>query len=326
MRFADIVGHRQVIDRLQQTIAANRLPHTYLFAGPEGIGKCVTARALAAALLCEQAGADGCGTCTHCVAAARETHPDLVVVRMTEGAQEIKIDQARELQRRLRLKPIRATRKVAIVDDAHRLNLAAQHAMLKTFEEPPGATVLVLVASNVATLLPTVLSRCQRVNFFPLEDRAVEQLLVAQCEIPAAEARELALYGEGSVSQALLFRSEVMDRARAEILPLLENLPQRAYADLAGLAQEWGRLQTSELLLLLHAPLFWYRERLATTLESGGSGEAAVVLSQLRIVYDSIERLRRNAHRQLTLDAMLIGLQRAARARGPARTRADARP
>lgn len=326
MKLADIVGHKQVIDRLRRAIAANRLPHTYLFAGPEGVGKYTTAKALAARLVCEDPSDDGCGTCTSCLAASRETHPDLAVVRLGEGASEIKIDQARELQRRLRLRPVRATRKVAILDQAHMLNLATQHALLKTFEEPPGAVVLILVASNVATLLPTVLSRCQRVDFFPLEDREVEQLLVAQCDVPAAEARDLARYGEGSVSQALLFRNNLMDRARQEILPLLEDLPQYPYADLAELAQEWARLQSRELLLLLRAPLLWYRERLAATLTSGGRNESAVALSQLRIVYDTIERLRRHAHRQLTLDAMLIDLQRAARTGGLARTRADGRP
>ncbi len=316
MRFADIVGHDVVVARLRRAIAADRLPHTYLFAGPEGVGKSATAHALATTLLCDAAGDDACARCPGCVGAARETHPDFTLVRVAEGTAEIKIDQARELQRRLRLRPIRARRKVAIVDDAERLNLAAQHAMLKTFEEPPGATVLILVASNVAALLPTVLSRCQRIDFFPLADDAVAQLLVERCDVPPEQAREMARYSDGSLSEAQLFRTELVERARAELLPLLDGLTRRSYADLAGLAQEWGRLPLADLLLLLRAPLAWYRRRLAETLAGGGAEDHRIVLSQLRIVYDTMTRLRRNAHRQLTLDAMLLALRHAARAVG----------
>jgi DNA polymerase-3 subunit delta' len=234
-------------------------------------------------------------------------------VRVEEGAAEIKIDQARELQRRLRLRPVRGHYKVAILDDADRLNLATQHAMLKTFEEPPGATVLVLVTANAAALLPTVLSRCQQVRFFPLPDDALARLLVERCQVPAGEAAELVRYGEGSLSQALLSRTELIERARTELLPLLDTLPRRPYADLADLAQEWGRVPAGDLVLLLRGPLLWYRQRLHDALAAGRATDSAIALSQLEIVHETIEHVHRNAHRQLALDAMLIELRRAAR-------------
>jgi DNA polymerase-3 subunit delta' len=311
MKFADIIGHDQVVARLKRAVAAGRLPHTYLFAGPDGVGKHTTARVLAARLLCEAPfDDDACGTCGGCTGVAREVHPDLVMVRVEEGASEIKIDQARELQRRLRLRPIRTHYKVAILDEAHRLNLAAQHAMLKTFEEPPGSAVLILVASNVAALLPTVLSRCQRVNFFPLSDQVVARLLTERCGVPDGEATELARYSEGSLSHAALFRNELIERARAELLPLIRDLRRRPFADLADLAQEWARLPSSDLVLLLRAPLHWYRQCMTEALASIEAEDAAILVSQLRVVYDTIERLRHNAHRQLALDGMLIELQR----------------
>ncbi len=311
MRFSDIIGHDQIVARLKRVAAAGRLPHTYLFAGPDGVGKHTTARALAARLLCEAPrDDDACGACGGCAAVAREVHPDLVMVRIEEGASEIKIDQARELQRRLRLRPIRAGYKVAILDDAHRLNLAAQHAMLKTFEEPPGSAVLILVASNVAALLPTVLSRCQRVSFFPLSSEIVARLLTERCDVPAGEATELARYSEGSLSHAVLFRSELIERARAELLPLIRDLRHRPYADLADLAQDWARLPSVDLVLLLRAPLQWYRQCMTEALGAVEAGNAPTLLSQIRVVHDTIEHLRHNAHRQLALDGMLIELQR----------------
>ena len=310
MTFAAIVGHDQVVARLKRAAAAGRLPHTYLFAGPDGVGKLATARALAARLLCEAPTDDACGACAGCLAVAREAHPDLMMVRVEEGAAEIKIDQARELQRRLRLRPMHTRYKVAIIDEAHRLNLAAQHAMLKTFEEPPGSAVLILVASNVAALLPTVLSRCQRVNFFPLSDDVVARLLAERCGVPAAEATELARYGDGSVSHAALLRNELVERARTELLPLMRDLRRRPYADLADLAQDWARLPAGDLVLLLRAPLRWYRQSLMDALASTGAEDAEALLAQLRVVHDTIERLRHNAQRQLALDGMLLELQR----------------
>jgi DNA polymerase-3 subunit delta' len=233
---------------------------------------------------------------------------------MAEGTSEIKIDQVRDLQRRLRLRPARAQYKVAILDESHRLNLPAQNAMLKTLEEPPGSVLLILVAANAAALLPTVLSRCQRIDFFPLSNELVEQLLIRQCDIPPDQASDLALYGEGSVGQALLFRADLVQRARTQLLPLLTDLPSHPYSDLADLARDWGRLQTADLLLLLRAPLAWYRQQLidlVATVPTGQGPRAA--LSQLRTVYDTMERLRRHANRQLALDAMLLDLQAAAR-------------
>jgi DNA polymerase-3 subunit delta' len=313
VKFSEIVGHPSVVERLRRAVAVDRLPNTYLFAGPDGIGKYTTARALAAVLLCDAPTADACGACDGCASAARETHPDLVVVRVAEGGTEIKIDQVRELQRRLRLRPIRARRKIAILDEAHRLNQAAQHAMLKTLEEPPGAALLILVASNVAALLPTVQSRCQRVAFSPLDSATITRLLVDRCGVPEADAAAAAAFGNGSVSDALGARAELIERARQELLPLLADLPMRRHAELAALAQDWGRLPLPDLLLLLRPALGWYRRRLGTALAGETASDHRTVLAQLRVVYDAVERLRRNGHRQLTLDVMLLGLRDAVR-------------
>jgi DNA polymerase-3 subunit delta' len=313
MKLAEVIGHERAIGRLRRALASERLPHTYLFAGPEGVGKYTTACALAARLLCDApADDDACGACGGCLAASRETHPDLAVVRRIDGAAEIKIDQVRELQRRIRLCPVRGQRKVVILDDAHRINLAAQNALLKTFEEPPGSVLLILVASNAAALLPTVLSRCQRMNFFPLADDVVERLLVEHGDLSAAEARDVAAYADGSIGQGLLMKTDLIARARSQLFPILEDIGQRPYADLAELTQEWARIPAADLLLVLRAPLAWYRTRLAAAVAAAPGGPGArAAFAQLRAVYDTIERLRRNAHRQLTLDTMLLNLQAA---------------
>jgi DNA polymerase-3 subunit delta' len=312
VRFADVIGHDRVIERLQRATASGRLPHTYLFSGPEGVGKYTTACALAARLLCDAPGDDACGSCAGCQAAVRETHPDFVVVRRMEGAAEVKIDQVRELQRRIRLRPVHVQRKVVILDDADRLNLSAQNALLKTFEEPPGSVLLMLVASNAAALLPTVLSRCQRINFFPLPDDIVEALLVKLADVPADAASDLARYADGSIGQGLLLKTDLIDRARTQLVPVLQDLETRPYADLADVTQEWARVPAADLLLALRAPLAWYRRRLADALTSAPTGrDTRTALAQLRTVYDTMERLRRNAHRQLALDVMLIDLQAA---------------
>src|SRR5262249_21383142 len=166
-RFADIRGHESTRAMLCAAATDDRLPHAWLFAGPDGVGKCMVATALAAWLHCETRGADACGACASCRQIAAGSHPDVLLVRVAPGKKEIGVDRAREVKRFTQLQPVRGRVKVAIIDDAHMLTVAAQNALLKTLEEPPERSLLIVIAHNADALLPTVRSRCQRVPFLP---------------------------------------------------------------------------------------------------------------------------------------------------------------
>lgn len=136
-----------------------RLPHALLLSGPPGIGKRVFAERLARRLVCERATA--CGACRACRLAASGNHPDVLLVHPQEGKTEIAVDDARALNQFLVLTPHLATRRVVLVTEADRLNRSASNAILKTLEEPPSGSYLLLVSDAPARLLPTIRSRCQ---------------------------------------------------------------------------------------------------------------------------------------------------------------------
>jgi DNA polymerase-3 subunit delta' len=185
MPFNSIIGHDRQIEILKRALANDALAHAYLFSGEPGIGKRLTAFALAAVLNCEAPGAGGgCGACSACRRVAGGIHPDvrivmpesrdgqLLVTLSTKEAEkasdEIKIDQVRRAQESISLKPSEGRKKVLIVDGAETMNEASQNAFLKTLEEPPGDSLIILITSLPRSLLPTIRSRCQELAFQPL--------------------------------------------------------------------------------------------------------------------------------------------------------------
>src|SRR5437588_6147366 len=167
MPLRDIVGHQRTLALLAAAASRGTLPPSLSFAGPEGVGKYTAAIALARALNCEKAGKDACGACAACRRIARGVHADVLVLAPGETG-SIKVDQVREAIDRSAYRPFEGRRRVVIVDQADALIPEAQNALLKTLEEPPAASVFVLVTARPDVLLPTVRSRCQRLRFAPL--------------------------------------------------------------------------------------------------------------------------------------------------------------
>jgi len=320
LRFADIRGQERAIAFLRRGWKGGRLAHALLFAGPAGVGKLATARALALGLHCEVAPFEACGTCNACRTIAAGTHPDVhVVAGPSEDRRDISIEQMRELQRELGFRSMSAHPKIGIVNDADRLTLQAQNALLKTLEEPGGDTVLILVAVNSAALTPTILSRCQRITFDPLPVDEVVAILEAQGR-PAAEARALAAFAEGSAGQALALDSAFFARSRPEILRRLAEARRGGFKGIADLAQALTS-EHKDLGPVLNVIASWYRDLLRrgvlgedTELHNADlvaqmpvpSAEAA--LRNLETTYGTITALRQNANRNLTLVRMLLEL------------------
>src|SRR5512136_168368 len=195
MPFSEIIGQDRAVDALRAALRRGGLHHAYLFAGPEGVGKGMAARLLAQAANCERDDGDACGACPPCRKIARGVHPDVLIVERERDmaragrwepkggrtpSRDIVVDQVRELvDRRLSLRRFEGRRRVVVVDPADAMNPQAQNAILKTLEEPPPDTTLVLVASGADALLPTVRSRCLRLAFSPLPEAMLVERLVA---------------------------------------------------------------------------------------------------------------------------------------------------
>jgi len=207
MPFRDVIGHRRIVALLTRSLARESLPPSLIFAGPSGIGKRLTALAVAQALNClnpqstSDLEIDACGVCAACARIARGVHPDVLIIEPGESG-SIKIEPVRELIDRAAYRPFEGKWRAAIVDEADALVPAAQNALLKTLEEPPSRSVFMLVTPRPDALLATVRSRCPRLPFRPLSPQDLAAALMARGH-GDAEARAVAATADGSLGRAL---------------------------------------------------------------------------------------------------------------------------
>jgi len=176
-----VIGQEQAVSLLRR--AVERPSHAYLLAGPRGSGVLEAARCFAAALVCPDG---GCGTCTACRRARSARHPD--VIEVEPAGTFVVVDQVEEMMKEAFTSPFEAERKVIVLTEADRMNEPAANKLLKTLEEPPARTHFLLLSEAPDELLPTVRSRCQRIDFAALSDADVAAALVAAGVGPEAAA------------------------------------------------------------------------------------------------------------------------------------------
>ncbi len=186
---------------LLDKILAQKTVQSMLWTGPEGCGKKTYALGLARSLFCLEG--PGCRGCAACKQVLNRTHPDFFWLIREEGKNEITVEAARELEKKLSNAPLSAPLKIAVVAEADRLNRDAQNAFLKTLEEPPAKTLVILLAERSASFLPTVLSRCRPVRFGGLGPAMVESILTKTYGWEKAMARQAADSCAGNLSLAL---------------------------------------------------------------------------------------------------------------------------
>lgn len=238
--WARLVGQDAAVHALRDAVATGKFGHAYLFAGPEGVGRELAAIALAASLNCDDG---GCGTCDVCARILRRAHPDVTRIQ-PQGAQ-ILVEQVRDLRLAAHRTPVEGRVKVFLIEDAHRLNPAAANALLKVLEEPPGDVVFVLVTNSPEDLLPTIVSRCRRVDFYALGPRQIEQVLIDHHGIEPSAAAWAARAG-GDLSRALGLSKDPEGPARREAhveIPgrLVRGGPGEAVRIARELTEEAGR-------------------------------------------------------------------------------------
>jgi len=346
MPFSEVIAQDRAIGSLRAALRRGTLHHAYLFGGPAGVGKGTAARLLAQAANCTggPAGAgpgeadfreDPCGECPACRKIAKGTHPDVVTLaeeRVMAKAgrweprggrtpsKEIVVDQVRDLvDHRLSLRRFEGRRRVVVIDPADAMNAQAQNALLKTLEEPPDDTTLVLVSSSPDGLLPTIKSRCLRVPFAPLPEAVVEARLTAEGHPPASARLAAALSG-GSLGKALELDDDMLQARRESLLRVAALRPGDAGAWLA-FARDHGedREAAAELGELL---LVWWRDVLAAqagsdrlalsdlaeaTRRIAAALPPAEALRRRALTERLLASLRQNASPVLALEGLLIG-------------------
>ncbi len=323
MNTNNIIGQSPLIARMEQVLAGGRVVHAYLFEGPAGAGKKTMSGLFAKALLCEKSEDKPCHKCIPCKQYESGNHPDVLWVRRLQDKTAISVDQIRELQSEIKVKPFQEGRRICFIEEAHLMNQQAQNALLKTLEEPPSHTLFFLLADNTSSLLPTIISRCQlfRINSLSTEDIAM--ILNKRLSIGHEEASIYASLSQGNPGQALALAGDDEFRTLRELLINgMNDAGNPKIMDLIGPFTEYKE-RVDDLFTILQ---LWIRDIIILR-ETGdfnliiNRDQSPLLRKQasyftreaLQVMIGSIEearkRLKSNTNYQLTIEAMLSHFQ-----------------
>lgn len=228
MSFAKLIGNQRNKDILQRLLRRGHVNSTLLFAGPEGVGKRQFALTFAKAVNCQRSSGEGsvdsCDECPVCLRIDAGAYGDVTVIR-PEG-QFIKIAQTRGLTEEVYSRPLEGRQRFFILDEADRLRDEAANSLLKTLEEPPPTSTIILLTARPNALLLTIRSRSQQLNFTTLSVAEMEKYLVANFPRPASDTALLARVTEGRIGQATAFDLSVYRQERRTLIELLELLAE----------------------------------------------------------------------------------------------------
>jgi DNA polymerase-3 subunit delta' len=282
---------------LEEAFAGARPPHALLLRAADGLGAELLASWVAARVLCQAGAGRPCGRCRACLAVERGTHPDLIRLSPLEDSKQIRVDEIRELIVDFGLKSHQGGYKVAIIHPAEALNLNAANALLKTLEEPPANTLLVLVTHRRARLPATIVSRCQQLAIAAPDAAAARAWL--ERELPGAESAVALRFARGAPLRAMQLLSQGFAALDREMTAVTAELA-RAALDIPAVAERWtrsGKADLPERLLWLET---WVTETITrdmTAAEWAHSGAptvlpAAVETLKIRALYRVLDRLR----------------------------------
>ncbi|MGN0334199.1 MAG: DNA polymerase III subunit delta' [Lachnospiraceae bacterium] len=324
--FQDVIGHEQIIEHLQSAIQLQKVSHAYIFDGEKGSGKNFLANIFAMTLQCEQQGTNPCGECKSCKQAEGANHPD--IIRVThEKPNTISVDDIREqVCADIQIRPYKGPYKIYIIDEAEKLNVQAQNALLKTIEEPPAYAVILLLTVNSEKFLPTILSRCVTLHLKPTKDNLVRKFLMEEVKIPDYEADICVAFAQGNIGKAKrLAVSEEFGQMKEHMLRLVKYIHDMPVSEMIKSMKKIAEFKTdiSDYLDLITV---WYRDVLLykATMNASSlvfSDEIMTVEKQAaQSSYEGIEnilhaldkakiRLAANVNFDLTMELLLLTMK-----------------
>ena len=231
--FNRVIGHKNIITHLQKSIESGSISHAYIFGGEDGSGKKMIATLYAMALECKEKDRP-CMMCPSCRKATDGNHPDIIFVTH-EKPNSIGVDEIRDqLVNDIVIRPYESEYKIYIIDEAEKMTMQAQNAILKTIEEPPAYAIILLLTTNPEALLPTISSRCVTLNLRPVKNSQVKDYLMSNMHVPDYRAEILASFAQGNVGKAIQ-AAESPDFAKIteDAVSLLKNYGNRNVADLS---------------------------------------------------------------------------------------------
>ncbi len=202
MTFSDILAQDHITDHFRKTIASNHLSHAYIFTGQDGIGKTLLAKEFSKAIFCSEKSDDSCNLCHNCVRIEKNHHPDIHWIEIEEKAKFLKIDNIRDLQHSVKLSPVESNYKIFIIKEADRMNEEASNCLLKTLEEPPPNTIIILIANSLTPVKETIKSRCQIIRFHPIPTHIIEDQLINRFNADTSKVGWISRFCNGSLGNA----------------------------------------------------------------------------------------------------------------------------
>ena len=321
--FANVIGQSSIKEPINKSLHTGKISHAYIFYGEKGSGKKTLADLFARALQCMADGDKPCNQCISCKQALNRNQPDIIYVQH-EKPGIISVDEIRkQVNNDIAIKPYSSERKIYIIDEAEKMNVQAQNALLKTLEEPPSYATIMLLTTNLEAMLQTIRSRCVTLTMKPVPDVELQRYLMRDVQVPDYKASICAAFARGNVGRAKeLAVSPEFDELKEETLQLLKSLSEKSLSDLAAFAKAKAdkSSNTEGFLELLQ---MWYRDVLLykSTASSGNLifGEEVQHIKRMAVkstyeglnrILNSIEearmRLAGNVNAELTLEWLLL--------------------
>lgn len=258
--FTDIIGHEQIIEHLQNAITMGKVSHAYIFNGPDKSGKKMLAEAFAMTLQCEKGGSSPCGECHSCRQAVSHNQPDIIYVQH-EKPNTLSVDDIRtQVNHDIEVKPYASPYKIYIIDEAEKMNVQAQNALLKTIEEPPAYAVILLLTTNADLFLPTIRSRCVMLNLKAVEDSVIRKFLMEEKQVPDYQADICVAFAQGNVGKAIaLASSDDFNELKAAAIQLMKRIREIDLYELSEAVKQISefKLQINDYFDIM---MIWYRD------------------------------------------------------------------
>ncbi|HFL3828418.1 TPA: DNA polymerase III subunit delta' [Clostridioides difficile] len=323
MDFTKIIGHEGVIENLKNAIDNNQIFHSYLFQGEEALGKKMVALSFAKTLLCKEGGHKPCNRCNSCLKFDSGNHPDFQLIEPEKDI--IKKEKIDELIKSINIAPLESKRKIIIIDDSDKMRMEGQNGLLKTLEEPPSYINIILITSNSNNIIPTILSRCQVITFYPVENNKIEELLTSKYNKTIEEAKFIAHFTKGSVGKSIsLSESEDFFERRNEVFNIIDGVIKGDKTKIFNSIDFFIKNKdfSEEILDII---LYWFRD-LIIYKEIGNSkliinmdkisllsNQSYLSTNKINDIIENImetkKNIERNINYQLSIETMLLNMQ-----------------
>ena len=289
--FDNIIGNEKIKETLEKSLNQKKISHSYLFVGIDGIGKKMIAKQFAKKILCLDN--ECCNNCKSCIEFDAENNPDFVMLEPDENS--IKIEQIRLLQRKIQEKPIVSDKKVYIINDADKMTTEAQNCLLKTLEEPPEFSTIILIGTNENLFLSTIKSRCMIIHFEKIKDEELKQYLNTNFGMNDINQNMLNSF-QGSIGKAILLKDKREQYEKIE--DIINSLESRDIIDI---------LNMSELIYNSKEEIFEILEYINVILFNKAKKDFKYAKC-IDIVENTKKRLQQNSNYDMSIDNMLFNM------------------